>query len=757
MGIGHAGPRADYLAVAVRLCLLVTYSLGSHAQRSALSPGSTSGTRIAQSCIELRHMMTATTAFEDKIFVAGTIECKTGRWASSVFIDRPITVEGVSDRGGPQAIVDWGDLQGGILLGQGAVIVFRNLVLVQDAWNTEGTSISVFDWKNDTGSKRIELQGVAILARSCSGSRMQTYELSSRNNRRFFRGRLNWLPYRGVKPVNTAVQALAPSAKVNDNGIMISMCKTGIICEVGSHPVTELLEIYRKNFSNEFHQSQLAPESPKPPIKTAGFSIVSTAVVAAAVAFGFGVVFFQKVARWALRCSGGCGGYERGTGMASDGNENLNSLCIDVASLTDEAQEPEGMNGVELAEIQLGSPLGRGGFGRVYKGFFNNMIVAVKVIEHDGNLMRGEGEPLEALLSMHVDHPNVVKTFLKQTRGRNSFDNSVGGDTNYCAGRCIEHGMNKPSNADSANSEVSDEVEDLDDFSYIEKNLRAVGHMDDWNNFRTWIVMEYCDKGSLANAVRTRAFFYDQDDTQPNVLAMLLTALDIASAMEYLHSLKVIHGDLKAQNVLLKSSPIDKRGFYCKVGDFGLSRVILHNTHIETFTCGTVRYMPPELLKDGLMTPAVDVYSYGMMMFELVSGHKPYPGKHHSDIVVSVVHGKRPSIPQHCPREFAMLIQDCWCQDHTKRPSFARILEELRIIAASYNSPVSRSLSGNRKREGHSFPHNQASFKSVSTEPVRAHSSKSIGLCPPRIGLAGKLPSLVVLLLSLHIYIFFSA
>ena len=88
-------------------------------------------------------------------------------------------------------------------------------------------------------------------------------------------------------------------------------------------------------------------------------------------------------------------------------------------------------------------------------------------------------------------------------------------------------------------------------------------------------------------------------------MSMLLTALDIANALAYLHAQKVVHGDLKAHNVLLKSTSADERGFYCKVGDFGLSRMMLNNkTQIETFTCGTVRYMPPELLRDGLMTPA---------------------------------------------------------------------------------------------------------------------------------------------------------
>ena len=728
-------PQAQWLTTALRLCILAACSFGGNAQRIEHLSASDAGVPTVHSCAELQDTLSATVP-QSKIVVAGTIECDAGIWGSKIYLDRPITLEGSG-----QAVIDWGDLVGGILLGQGAVIVFRNLILVQDAWKTGLEDFSVFDSGTDTGSTAIEMYGVAVLVRTCREGGVKIYEHMARTDGSSFKGRLYRLPYRGDPLVSVAVEAFESSVKRVGRGIVIRMCNTAVVCGIGARPVVRNFGVRSAGLTNDCHLSGLAHDTPKQIIKTAGISVLATVALAAAMVFAFGGIFFQRVARWALRgwaCSGGCGGYQKGEVMVSDGNENLPSLCIELPSFTERAHEQHDLNGMELAEIQLGSPLGRGGFGKVYKGFFDNMIVAVKVIEHDGNLMRGEGEPLEALLSMHVDHPNVVKTFLKQTRGRGSFDNSVGAGTNCCTEECVEPKMNKQSSAASVKSEASDEVQDLDDFSYIEKNLQAVGHMDDRNNFRTWIVMEFCDRGSLATAVKTRAFFFDQDENKPNFTAMLLTALDIASAMDYLHSQTVIHGDLKAQNVLLKSSNTDRRGFYCKVGDFGLSRVTLNNTHIETFTCGTVRYMPPELLKDGLMTPAVDVYSYGMMMFELVSGQKPYPGKHHSDIIVSVVHGRRPVIPHHCPREFASLIQDCWHQDHTKRPPFRRILEQLRSIAKLYDSPSSRSLTGNRNKEENGFPDFQTGVKCTPTAAVKTHSAKSQGLCFPRVGVAGE-------------------
>lgn len=119
----------------------------------------------------------------------------------------------------------------------------------------------------------------------------------------------------------------------------------------------------------------------------------------------------------------------------------------------------------------------------------------------------------------------------------------------------------------------------------------------------------------------------------PKLKHAILTALDVAHAMMYLHNVRIIHGDLKAANVLLKSDITDQRGYVCKVGDFGLSRFLAEDTHIETFTCGTITHMPPELLKGGVLTPAADVYSFAILMWELITGVRYHP------VILDSVHG----------------------------------------------------------------------------------------------------------------------
>lgn len=97
-----------------------------------------------------------------------------------------------------------------------------------------------------------------------------------------------------------------------------------------------------------------------------------------------------------------------------------------------------------------------------------------------------------------------------------------------------------------------------------------VDDMDDKLN-EIWIIMELCNGGSLYDKIREGAFFEDREKKKPRVLLILLTALEIASALAHLHSYGIIHGDLKTQNVLLKKSDIIAKNFVCKVLSYFLT------------------------------------------------------------------------------------------------------------------------------------------------------------------------------------------
>lgn len=123
------------------------------------------------------------------------------------------------------------------------------------------------------------------------------------------------------------------------------------------------------------------------------------------------------------------------------------------------------------------------------------------------------------------------------------------------------------------------------------------------------------------------------------------------------------------------------RGYICKVGDFGFSRALL-DTQLETASCGAVNYMPPELLAQGILTPAADVYSFGVLLWELLVGSNPYPSKTHNEIIVLVTSGRRPAVPARIPGQYVDLLQSCWDQSRQSRPTFTEICATLRDLLA---------------------------------------------------------------------------
>ncbi|CAL8464411.1 g3946 [Coccomyxa elongata] len=193
----------------------------------------------------------------------------------------------------------------------------------------------------------------------------------------------------------------------------------------------------------------------------------------------------------------------------------------------------------------------------------------------------------------------------------------------------------------------------------------------------TWLILEYCDHGSFDNSIRAGNYMCD-------LTSGILCLMDIAAGMEHLHSLGVLHADLKGANVLLKSAAVsnyDQRGYTCKLADFGLSRVMENNsTHVSTTTFGTAAYMPAEMLMEGKMTKAADVYSFGMLMWEVVTGKKLFEGLRQSQIICKVMTGFRPEVPEGCPSGYADIMVACWHAKPAQRPGFGDILLQLRAL-----------------------------------------------------------------------------
>ncbi|XP_026400977.1 uncharacterized protein LOC113296836 isoform X1 [Papaver somniferum] len=166
----------------------------------------------------------------------------------------------------------------------------------------------------------------------------------------------------------------------------------------------------------------------------------------------------------------------------------------------------------------------------------------------------------------------------------------------------------------------------------------------------------------------------------------LIIAMDAAFGMEYLHLKNIVHFDLKCDNLLVNMK--DPHRPICKVGDFGLSR-IKRNTLVSGGVRGTLPWMAPELLNgsSSRVSEKVDVFSFGIAMWEILTGEEPYANMHCGAIIGGILNNNlRPTIPEQCDPEWRKLMEHCWLQEPTARPSFTEITSRLRIMSMAFQS-----------------------------------------------------------------------
>lgn len=152
-----------------------------------------------------------------------------------------------------------------------------------------------------------------------------------------------------------------------------------------------------------------------------------------------------------------------------------------------------------------------------------------------------------------------------------------------------------------------------------------------------------------------------------------IACFDIARGMQFLHSREIIHRDLKSLNVLLD------KDLHTRICDFGFSRV-QGKEEVMTKNVGTPHWMAPELLMaTGGYDNKVDVYAYGILVWEILTGNLPYDGLSQPQIIAEVlVNDARPPIPPGVPEPLERLIRDSWAKDPDARPSFAEITKRFK-------------------------------------------------------------------------------
>ncbi|XP_059659130.1 serine/threonine/tyrosine-protein kinase HT1-like [Cornus florida] len=188
------------------------------------------------------------------------------------------------------------------------------------------------------------------------------------------------------------------------------------------------------------------------------------------------------------------------------------------------------------------------------------------------------------------------------------------------------------------------------------------------------IVTEYLSEGSL------RAYLHKLEVKNKSIPLpeIIRIALEIARGMEYIHSQGIIHRDLKPENIIINEE------FQLKIVDFGISCEEAYCDRLVDDP-GSYRWMAPEMIKRGKSYgPKVDVYSFGLILQEMVAGTIPYGDMTPIQAAFAVANKNlRPAIPGDCPPAMGALIEQCWCSQPEKRPGFWQIVKVLENFQSS--------------------------------------------------------------------------
>uniref|UniRef100_A0A2N9GPW2 Protein kinase domain-containing protein n=1 Tax=Fagus sylvatica TaxID=28930 RepID=A0A2N9GPW2_FAGSY len=285
---------------------------------------------------------------------------------------------------------------------------------------------------------------------------------------------------------------------------------------------------------------------------------------------------------------------------------------------------------IDPTKLIIKQVIARGAFGTVHRGLYDGKDVAVKVLEcGEGKRTEAEIASLRTAFKQEVsvwhklDHPNVAKY--------------IGATLSTSGLKCHTH------------------------------NKRI-----DMQNNSACVIIEYLPRGTL------KSYLIKNRERKLAFKIVIRIALDLARGLSYLHSQKIVHRDIKTENLLLD------KNHTLKIVDFGVARIEASNPNEMTGSTGTLGYMAPEVFENQPYDRKCDVYSFGICLWEIYCCDMAFPNHRFSDLNSSVSYqNMRPEIPNCCPSNLAKIMMQCWDENANKRPEMEEIVTMLKAIDSS--------------------------------------------------------------------------
>ncbi|KAL0287142.1 UNVERIFIED_CONTAM: Serine/threonine-protein kinase STY13 [Sesamum calycinum] len=297
-------------------------------------------------------------------------------------------------------------------------------------------------------------------------------------------------------------------------------------------------------------------------------------------------------------------------------------------------QKPKEVWEIDASKLEIRYLVAQGTYGTVYRGTYNGQDVAVKLLDwgEEGTATIAETAALRASFKQEVsvwhklDHPNVTK-FVGASMGTSE--------------------LKIPSKNPSE--------------GYTKLPSRAC-----------CVLVEFVPGGTLKN------FLFKNRKKKLAFRVVIELALDLSRGLSYLHSKKIVHRDVKAENMLLDYHRT------LKIADFGVARVEAQNPRDMTGETGTLGYMAPEVLDGKPYNRKCDVYSFGVCLWETYCCDLPYTDLSFAEVSYAVVkQNLRPEIPRCCPSSLSNIMKKCWDANPDKRPDMDEVVRLLEAIDTS--------------------------------------------------------------------------